>query len=172
VTFVPRLIGRLSEQDRGLYDRWSLRDDSALSRRRAWKVVTHIGGASVTVGAVLVPLWLAPWPRALSWRAALCLAVSHVIVQIIKRLVGRPRPAVPFGVACPDRFSFPSGHATSSLAVGLAYGVGYPPLAAPLIGLGLLVGWSRVALGVHYPGDVLAGQIIAAVTVLVVTLLG
>ena len=75
-------------------------------------------------------------------------------------------------MACPDRFSFLSGHAIASLAVALSYGVGFPPLAAPLVGLGLLVGWSRVVLGVHYPGDVLAGQLIAAVTVLSVTLIG
>jgi undecaprenyl-diphosphatase len=172
MTFVPRLIGRLSERDRGLYDRWTLRDDSALSRRRAWTVVTHAGGASVTIGAVLLPLWLEPWPRALSWRAGLSLLISHVVVQIIKRFVGRPRPEGPIGMVCPDRFSFPSGHATSSLAVALAYGVAYPPLAAPLVALGLLVGWSRVVLGVHYPGDVLAGQLIAALTVLGVTLSG
>jgi undecaprenyl-diphosphatase len=172
MTFVPQLIGRLSARDRGLFDRWSLRDDSAVSRRRAWKVVTHVGGATATIGAVLIPLWWAPWPRALSWRAALCLTISHVVVQIVKRFVGRPRPVGPIGMACPDRFSFPSGHATASLAVALTYGVGYPPLAVPLVALGLLVGWSRVVLGVHYPGDVLAGQLIAALTVLAVTVLG
>lgn len=171
MTIVPRIIGHLAAHDRGLYARWALRDDAALPLRRGWVVLTHAGGATATIGAVLLPLWFTPWPRAVSWRAAASLAISHIVVQIIKRFVGRPRPDRPISIACPDQFSFPSGHATSSLAVALAYGIAFPPVAAPLVAFGLMVGWSRVALGVHYPGDVVAGQLIAALTVLAVTLL-
>lgn len=171
MTFVPRLIGQLSEQDRDLYARWSLRQDSALAVRRGWLVVTHAGGATASIGAVVVPLLLTPWPRSISWRVGLCLSASHLVVQVIKRFVGRPRPEGLADIAFPDRFSFPSGHATSSLAVALAYGIAFPTLALPLISFGLVVGWSRVALGVHYPGDVLAGQLIAVLTILAATLL-
>ncbi len=171
MTFVPRLIGHLSARDRGLYARWVLRADSARATRDAWIVITHAGGATVTILAAALPLVLAPGDQALRWTAAASLAISHVAVQAIKRFVGRPRPDRPVGIDHPDRFSFPSGHATSSLAVALAYAVAFPPLAVPLVGFGMLVGWSRVALGVHYPGDVVAGQLIAALTVLAVTTL-
>ena len=171
MTFVPRLIGHLAEQDRGLYARWSLRDDSALALRRGWLMITHAGGATATVGAVVIPLLLAPWPRADSWRAAMSLLISHLVVQVIKRFVCRPRPQGPVGISVPDRFSFPSGHATSSLAVALAYAAAFPSITVPLVSFGLIVGWSRVALGVHYPGDVLAGQLIATLTVLAVIML-
>ena len=64
-----------------------------------------------------------------------------------------PRP-MPAGVLAlvqpPDRFSFPSGHAASSLSVALALaGAAGGPLAAALAALALVLGLSRCYLGVH-----------------------
>ena len=95
----------------------------------------------------------------------MALAISHLAVHIVKRLVHRARPVSLPLIAAPDRFSLPSGHATASLAITATLAIALPAFAIPLIGIGLLVGWSRVVLGVHYPGDVLAGQLIALATV-------
>lgn len=89
-------------------------------------------------------------------------ALSHVPVQILKRLVARPRPSDAFGrplalVPLPDPFSFPSGHAAAATAVATTLVLAHPataPIALPLAGL---VGYSRVALRVHHASDVLAG---------------
>jgi undecaprenyl-diphosphatase len=88
------------------------------------------------------------------------------VVQLLKRTVSRARPRMPEGFAAlvqpPDRFSFPSGHAASSLSVALALALVLPGAAAgPLLGLAAVVGMSRCYLGVHYPGDVLAGWTLA-----------
>lgn len=165
-----RLASRLGHRDLELLTRLSLPDAHSPAARRIWIAITQAGSAVVTIAvALLVPVvWLPGQPG--RWLPAAALTISHVIVQLLKRKVQRSRPPRVPVIPCPDRFSFPSGHATSSLSVALAIGFLVPPLALPLVGLGLLVGWSRVVLGVHYPGDVLAGQSIAAVTVLMLTM--
>jgi undecaprenyl-diphosphatase len=76
----------------------------------------------------------------------------------------RPRPAgLTFAalVAAPDRFSFPSGHAIAATSLAVIYVMHFPVLAPVVLPLTTIVAVSRVRLGVHYPGDVLVGQIIA-----------
>jgi undecaprenyl-diphosphatase len=131
---------------------------------RGW---THLGGAATTIGATTL-LLLSPspdWKRA-GLIGAATLASSHLAVQLLKRTVSRPRPQLPVGIAAliepPDRFSFPSGHAAAALSVALAAAAVVPAGLAPwLVGAALLVGVTRCYLGVHYPGDVLAGWVLA-----------
>jgi undecaprenyl-diphosphatase len=89
------------------------------------------------------------------------------LCALVKRVVGRPRPPV----ACPDiracvatldRFSFPSGHTLHAVAFGLVLAATYPALAWPLAAFAVLVGASRVVLGMHYPSDVLVGAALGA----------
>jgi undecaprenyl-diphosphatase len=104
---------------------------------------------------------------------ALASAGAGAIDGLAKRIVDRPRPG-PDLVEHLDRWageshSFPSGHSMGSMAIYLTLAIllsRWAPnrrcavftIAAGCL-LALLIGFSRVYLGVHYPSDVLAGWI-------------
>ncbi|MCE2397424.1 MAG: phosphatase PAP2 family protein [Gemmatimonadetes bacterium] len=162
---------------------WTVRLESvdqrmflALAAHRAPALTWLMIGLSALAGPVLViPLTLVlasglvPEVATAGRVAAIVLAASHLVVQVVKRLASRPRPSDALGVASmtrnPKCFSFPSGHATAALSVALPLAHALPSVVGyPVLVLGLLVGVSRWYLGVHYPGDVLAGWTLAALT--------
>jgi len=88
-----------------------------------------------------------------------------VLYKWLKQKTLRPRPyevhqdiwltGIPL-----DRFSFPSGHTLHAVAFTTVALVYYPALASLLVPFAVMVGLSRVILGLHYPSDVLAGALI------------
>jgi diacylglycerol kinase family enzyme/membrane-associated phospholipid phosphatase len=92
------------------------------------------------------------------------LGVSSLLVNLLlKRFFGRIRPDMANLRAerrlrrSPVTLSFPSGHSSSAAAFVAGVGMESPLAGAALAPLALGVGYSRVHVGVHYPGDVLAG---------------
>ena len=159
-------VHRVVASDQALLQRLQLSPDASTVSRVVWLLITHSGGAVATLVASLAPLWLAGSVRDGARRSIVLLVASHVLVQLVKRTVGRPRPAAGERrfLHAPDRFSFPSGHAAAALSVAIGYASVSPHLSVPLLGFAAVVGASRIVLGVHFPADVLAGQVIAIVT--------
>jgi undecaprenyl-diphosphatase len=160
------IVRRVAIRDHQLLMRLQLSPQTTAVRRRAWFAVTHAGGATTTLFASLAPLLASGSLRVAAERSLILLVVSHVIVQIIKRSVSRPRPMFDPLIRVPDRYSFPSGHAAAAASVALAYASVFPALAVPILTSAAVVGVSRVVLGVHFPADVIAGQLITTVSAL------
>jgi len=125
--------------------------------------LTQLGSAWVLPPLVLA-LWLAPQTR-LVFELVLGSLTLWLLVELVKALVGRSRPAVLHtqarivGFRQPGR-SFPSGH-TSQIFFLVTLLVSHFGLgvwaAAGLYLLAVLVGVTRMYVGAHYPRDVLAG---------------
>lgn len=99
--------------------------------------------------------------------AALAVGLSVLFFKTVKNLVGRPRPfeswqGLPSLAPVPDKFSFPSGHTMTAFAVWAVLLQGLPVLSPPFLAMALLIGVSRVFLGMHYPTDVLVGALLGS----------
>jgi undecaprenyl-diphosphatase len=116
--------------------------------------------------------WLR-WKRAAVW-LAVAMAGSLALDTALKYAYHRVRPVAFFGVA-PHSYSFPSGHALCSFCFygvlagllsartkALSWRIVIWAVAAVLV---VAIGLSRIYLGVHYPSDVIAGYLAAAVWV-------
>jgi len=121
--------------------------------------------------AVIAPLFFKDWRNGFLV-FALCAAgfiISDNSVDILKNLFARPRPCselqnVRLLVPCLGSFSFPSGHASTSFAMASVIGYLFRRGAVPAFLIAVLVAFSRIYVGVHYPSDVLGGAFLGVVT--------
>lgn len=149
-----------------------------IEQRAGWltavaRAVTQLGGTvAMSVLALAASGWLALQPVRRG-DAALVASVAvgaGLLVAVTKPIIGRVRPPAEFRLVTETNASFPSGHALASIAI---YGVltavvvrrvtdrraraaGYGGLAVVI----LLIGLSRLYLGVHWSTDVAGGWLV------------
>lgn len=132
------------------------------------------------LGIVLAVVFLRRGWRRGALLVLVTMAGAGLLDVLLKLSFGRPRPAAFFGYPLPASHSFPSGHAlfAASFLGGLAVLVSARvhgwllrvAIWVAAIVLILLIGLSRVYLGVHYPSDVVGGYAVATVWVTAVAL--
>jgi undecaprenyl-diphosphatase len=131
----------------------------------AARVFTAIGEPTVLVGAgFLVAAWLWWQGRGrFALRLLLVILIGRGLSEVQKYWIARARPDLEPHLVAVKTSSFPSGHATSSMIFFLVLALALSPRewrrlsAAGAILLSLLIGTSRVMLGVHWPSDVIGG---------------
>ena len=104
-----------------------------------------------------------PTPTAACTKLATTEMVGLCVLIPLRYLVRRERPTAkkPGPIPIPwERYSFPSSHALRSAGVAVVMGIHFSGIGWALLPAALLVGWSRVPLGRHYPSDVAAGWVL------------
>jgi undecaprenyl-diphosphatase len=130
---------------------------------------TALGGVFLrnlfAIGAVVALLFLKLRREAVLF--AMTVAGGWIANSLLKGIVGRERPQIVPHLMEAGGESFPSGHSFNSAVVYIAMALAFAALSRrhsvryTLIGaamaISLMIAWSRVMLGVHFPSDVTAG---------------
>ncbi|MFB7915120.1 phosphatase PAP2 family protein [Streptomyces sp. NPDC056061] len=143
--------------------------------------VQHLAAGWTEFGLLVFGvLFITGWWRARRGdEAALALAVlaplatgfGYVVSEVLKSMVNEERPcravtgAAASLVSCPPvgDWSFPSNHSAIAGAAAVAVAIARPVLAWLTVPMALLMAFSRVFVGVHYPHDVAVGLVLGAV---------
>lgn len=112
-------------------------------------------------------------------RFTVAFVLALAATSILKLLFDYPRPAAVYGHlvraigAAEEHYSLPSGHSTyAALVTGALWPLVGTRRRLALVLYLVLVGWSRIAVGMHFPADVLAGWAIGFGSFALVTYMG
>ncbi len=132
-----------------------------------FSLITYAGGATFTISVTLCIILFTDVPlRDYGFASLLALLISHIPVQLLKKIYPRRRPYIVLSETkvtnSPlEDHSFQSGHTTAIFAVITPF-VMYSFMDFLLYTVACSVAVSRVILGLHYPSDIVAGACIGS----------
>ncbi len=143
--------------------------------RNVLRFLAHSGDSWFMIPVLVMVWWLgSEYWKQLALTLIIAILLTAVVVFLIKFTVRRRRPEGEWGkfYRSTDPHSFPSGHAVRAVMLAVVM-LGLGPLWLGLILLvwAPLVGLARVAMGVHYLSDVLAGMLLGLLIGVVVLLI-
>ena len=132
----------------------------------AMKFITSLGDRGMIWIAITLVLLMFRKTRKAGILTAIAIVISFGINNmLLKDLVGRVRPYETFDqvhrmIGKPHDWSFPSGHSACSFAAAVSIALSTSKkLGIPALILAVLIAFSRLYLGVHYPSDVVCGAL-------------
>ena len=157
----PGVLGALGAADQAVLRFLRTRAPHDTGTEAVFKTLGTVGEyAAVWIGVGLAGA-AADEVRRSRWLLAAGVGPAAVVLNYaVKVAIGRERPLIedhPPLARAPSKLSFPSAHATSSMAAATAFGRVETRTRLPLYALALAICASRPYLGMHYPSDVLAG---------------
>ena len=134
--------------------------------RLFFKAISRLGDGVFWYSLLLSIIVLHGWQGLyIAAHIVVCGLLSVLLYRQLKNRLVRQRPyiswqAIEAYIAPLDRYSFPSGHTMNAVNFALLFSFFYPPLAWLVVPFAILVGLSRIILGMHYPTDVLVGAVL------------
>jgi undecaprenyl-diphosphatase len=125
---------------------------------------------NIALPLVLIWLWLLLFQGKRGKIAAILLLLTLILTdviaaQIIKPWIGRIRPSramvdnINLLISRGGKYGFVSNHAANTMAAAAIIGYFYKKWKSVVITISIIVGFSRIYVGVHYPFDVIGGWI-------------
>ena len=157
-------------------DEWEMpmvRQQVAVASRPAVRslavAINHLGNGWIYIPLAMIVFAAHGWGALrVAWAALTAALIAHCVYPTIKTYIARPRPIdrdpklMRTIIAPLDAYSFPSGHCMTAVTAVTPLSIAYPAAILPLSGAVLLVGWARLALGHHYPSDLVVGAALGA----------
>lgn len=163
-----RLLGEMSALDLRLYEAVAGAQTPTLDG--LFRQLSRVADNSVLWFGVagVIAVVGGPTGRRAAINGVASIGLASAVANVVgKQVTHRRRPdraglGVPDErhVPMPDSTSFPSGHTASAFAFAEGVSSVAPALGLPLRMAAVAVGYSRVHVGVHYPGDVIGGALI------------
>lgn len=165
--FMTRWVGRLSQFDqRSFY--WLNERARRWCRHKVTRWISRSGdGYSYAIIACVLASFDGAESLPLITTLVIGFAVEIPLFTVLKRVLKRQRPYQKFPsfhavIMAHDQFSFPSGHTTAAFLFAGIMSTYFPTWFSLFYVWAVAVGFSRVLLGVHYPGDIAAGAFLGS----------
>ncbi|HEX3016491.1 MAG TPA: phosphatase PAP2 family protein [Caproicibacter sp.] len=136
-------------------------------------LLSRIGNAGAVWMCFAIYLGIQKSTRRYALMLFFSIALAHLISQILKPLIGRPRPFMAYPgkqllIHTPGGYSCPSGHSASSFAAATSLLIANSSLGIVALILAFSIAFSRIFLFVHYPSDTLVGSILGVLSALLI----